>query len=139
MSDSYLDSDSGESVPDPWLHFTITPESVAAKALDLERDPPSQSEEGFAANWPSDPAAASSPNPASLLAEDFFRRRTRGDTASFSGGTAPHGAAADSLQGLVSCGIPGVSHGGTNPNPSHGRFLRLPEVGDNLFGFHLRY
>jgi serine/threonine protein kinase/tetratricopeptide (TPR) repeat protein len=73
---------------------------------------------------------------ASLLAEDLFRRRERGDTASFSGGAAGVLPAGDSVGNLFSQRAFSASLGRTSGRE---RILRLPEVGDTLFGFHLRY
>jgi serine/threonine protein kinase/tetratricopeptide (TPR) repeat protein len=134
-----------EPIRDPWLHFTITAESVSAQ-LELQHklaeslDGHGTAEgEGWrsptvSGSWTSDPG--DDLDAASLVAEDLFRRRRRGDTASFSVGSAPRRPAGDSIGALVSCkSFPG-SVAGTSGRE---RILRLPEVGDTLFGFHLRY
>jgi serine/threonine protein kinase/Tfp pilus assembly protein PilF len=121
MSDDFDDFEvptSGiDTGQDPWLHFAITPESVPANAEPDER--------------------GTDLDAASLLAEDLFRRRRCGDTASFSGGPASLASLGGSITGLVSCPSPNHSLGAARSGRE--RILRLPDVGDTLFGFHLRY
>src|SRR5262249_28421944 len=93
--------------------------------------------ESLAVHWPSDAGVRSVPDAASLLAADLFRRRLRGDTASFSGNDAHFPLASGSRSDLGS----GEATADAPAGASLGRcrFLRLPEIGDSLFGFQLRY
>jgi serine/threonine protein kinase/Tfp pilus assembly protein PilF len=150
MSDRFDDpevSTSGiDTALDPWLHFTITADSAAA------RDEP---EEPLAAFRPSEGARNPGPRPpdtisagwgsergtdldaASLLVEDLFRKRRRGDTASLSRGTPSLTSPSQPTTGLISC--PSLTRSLDAATSGRPRVLRLPEVGDTLFGFHLRY
>jgi serine/threonine protein kinase/tetratricopeptide (TPR) repeat protein len=86
-------------------------------------------------DWPSDPAGEA--DAASLLFEDFCRRRDRGDEPSLSEYEERFPQHRDSLADLMrrqdfvrSLGVISGSGGGGA--------LRLPEVGEELFGFRLR-
>jgi serine/threonine protein kinase/tetratricopeptide (TPR) repeat protein len=147
MSDDFEDESGSRagSAPgcDPWLNFTIGSESDLAleEPEDLPATPAAAegtAPDGFrtvARSWESD--RASRLDPASLLAEDLFRRRRRGDTASFSQAAPSLGAATRSIASLLSCASRRGSIDGLDSVRE--RIPRLPEVGDTLFGFHLRY
>jgi eukaryotic-like serine/threonine-protein kinase len=107
--------------------------------LDEQRDgwerghPPDP--EAMLARWPVDPD--SDPEAASLLVEDFLQRRRRGEGPTIEDYGRRFPAHADSMIGIVSrritygpldetCALPGPA-------------LRLPDVGDELFGFRLRH
>jgi serine/threonine protein kinase/tetratricopeptide (TPR) repeat protein len=157
MSDDFGDLDvptSGVGIdtgPDPWLHFTITAEAEDEPEPEAARDEPDQRQAGPVAGG-SAPAAVSSPSDAisagwgnesgvdldaaSMLAAELFRKRRRGDTASFSEDMAPLRSLGASIAGLMSC--PPTYSLGAAPSGRE-RILRLPDVGDTLFGFHLRY
>ena len=127
MSDDFDDEDGPslgmEPVRDPWLHFTITsegladddepqdvrPESYAAGGIQETEARRSQTGSG---SWASD--SEGNPDAASLLAEDLFRRRRRGDTDSFSGGLGPVRPAGDSMGTQFSCKLFPGSLGGTS-------------------------
>jgi serine/threonine protein kinase/Tfp pilus assembly protein PilF len=86
------------------------------------------------ARWPTDPAA--DPDVASILFEDFLRRRAHGEEASVEDYQRRYPEHKDSLESLVrrkdllrSLGESAGSVGG----------LRLPDVGETLFGFRLRH
>ena len=151
MTDDFHDDDglgSGSvSVHDPWLHFAITsqgelatsePEDVLGEphaSWGSESDEPLRSR-AIPANWAT--GAGTDLNAASRLAADLFRRRRIGETTSLSEsalGTFATGN--ESLAGLLSCRDSGGSPGSAPSGRE--RILRLPEVGDTLFGFHLRY
>src|SRR3954471_19995660 len=92
----FVSQDQGDA--DPWLHFTFASEGggdapdpiVGTRDIDphshrgCAKGSPS-SAESLAVLCPSEPQADWSPDAASLLAADLFRRRRRDDTASFSG------------------------------------------------------
>ena len=115
MSDDFDDEDGPsvcrEPVRDPWLHFTITSEGVPAATSQRtcwpdrmsageSRSPSAARSRTVSGSWTSDCEA--NPDAASLLVEDLFRRRQRGDTASFSGGcTRPPGRRFDGYSLLV--------------------------------------
>jgi hypothetical protein len=128
---------------DPWLHFTITAEDRSDEedledASPLPRPPwlPTPSDAARAssvsASWSNDPGETH--DPASVLVTHALRL---GDTISVLGGATPPGAVANSIACLVS----GKQFGGPTDAAASGadRTVRLPEVGDTLFGFHLRY
>jgi eukaryotic-like serine/threonine-protein kinase len=132
MSDLFEDEEASASRPDrdPWMHFTITADSVAARTRDALDDPPAGTDTRTV-------QAGTEPDAASLLAGALFRRRRRGDTASFGGDESGPCSLGTSLVNSVLAGVPGRSsaaEGGDRDNP-----LRLPEIGDTLFGFRLRY
>lgn len=83
--------------------------------------------------WPTD--ATSDPDTASVLLEDYLQRRGRGDDASveeyerrFPGQQRPFQRA---------LGEQTASYSGSAPSDRSGFLLRLPDVGDTVFGFRL--
>jgi serine/threonine protein kinase/tetratricopeptide (TPR) repeat protein len=123
------------SVADPWLNFAIAQEDQHAPgAADDEEAAPHVS-------WGDDPGTAPAPDPdleaASRLVEDLFRRRRRGDSASSVAGLAPLGMRDLTFAGRLGRQPPTCSLG--IESTGRRRILRLPEVGDTLFGFRLRY
>jgi serine/threonine protein kinase/Tfp pilus assembly protein PilF len=135
-----------DGIEDPWLHFTITSESEAAHEQPGERQTTFPVIESAAAAGPMPSETISSGwgsdrrtdlDAASLLAEDLFRRRRRGDTASLSVSTAPLSGPSNLIGGSVSSPLPTCTL--VSGASGRERILRLPEVGDTLFGFHLRY
>jgi serine/threonine protein kinase/tetratricopeptide (TPR) repeat protein len=137
---------------DPWLHFTFASEEGGNAPDSIVGDPATgphshrgcaggspSSPESLAVLWPSEPGADRSPDAASRLAADLFRRRRRGDTASFSADEAPCATADGSCEGPGSGRSPSPSGSFRAASLGGDRFFRLPEVGDSRFGFRLRY
>jgi serine/threonine protein kinase/Tfp pilus assembly protein PilF len=85
--------------------------------------------------WPTNPAT--DPDAASLLAEDFFQRRRRGDRPSLNEYEDRFPAQSRSLASLVSRhdALRAIDDTG----PVQGAALRLPDVGDAVFGFRLEH
>jgi serine/threonine protein kinase/Tfp pilus assembly protein PilF len=150
MSDGFDDLEvptSGiDTGQDPWLHFTITAGSAAARdALEEPQDASQPGEstmsagpgpsETISAGWAS--ASGTNLDAASLLVADLLRKRRRGDTASLSEGSPSLTSPGPSTTGLIPC--PSLARSLDAAVNGHSRILRLPEVGDTLFGFHLRY
>jgi serine/threonine protein kinase/tetratricopeptide (TPR) repeat protein len=95
--------------------------------------PPSPEE--LLSRWPSDPQ--NDPDVASMLVEDFFQKRQRGEEPSLEDFGRRFPDHSKSLTGLLSCRDAFRSLGETWEVPT--RSLRLPDVGDDLFGFRLRH
>jgi serine/threonine protein kinase/Flp pilus assembly protein TadD len=85
--------------------------------------------------WPTDPAA--DPDAASLLAEDFFQRRRRGEDPSLDEYEDRFPAQSRSLASLVTRHDALRSLDDTAP--AQVPALRLPDVGDAVFGFRLEH
>jgi serine/threonine protein kinase/tetratricopeptide (TPR) repeat protein len=90
------------------------------------------SPEDVLARWPTDPAA--DPDVASVLFEDFLRRRRQGDEASVENYSLRFPEHRDSLASLVRQQDFLRSLGGSSGSAGK---LRLPAVGESLFGFRL--
>ena len=84
--------------------------------------------------WPTDPRK--DPDVASLLFEDFCRRQRQGEPASVSDYEQRFPEHKDSLAGLLREHAVLRSLGGASGS---GVKLRLPDVGEDLFGFRLRH
>ena len=91
--------------------------------------------EDLPARWPGDPK--DDPDAASVLVEDFFQRRRRGEDARIEDYGRLFPEHADSLTGVLSRREAFRSLGETHAIA--GRTIHLPEVGDDLFGFRLRH
>ncbi|MEJ7637063.1 MAG: hypothetical protein WKF75_03495 [Singulisphaera sp.] len=92
--------------------------------------------------WPTDPAA--DPDAASLLAEDYFQRRRRGEDPSLNDYKDHFPDQSRSLASLVSrqtLSRPGHhrGHRRRHVRDEPGATLRLPDVGDEVFGFRLKH
>ena len=85
--------------------------------------------------WPTDPAT--DPDAASLLVEDYFQRRRRGDDASLNEYEDRFPDQSRSLASLVSRHNAFRNLDATGS--SQGATLRLPDVGDEVFGFRLKH
>jgi eukaryotic-like serine/threonine-protein kinase len=90
--------------------------------------------EGLLGRWPVDPVT--DPDAASVLAEDFFQRRHRGEMPSVQEYEERFPEHARSFTGLIAQRNLLCSIGGTSS--SEGASLRLPDIGDEVFGFRLR-
>ncbi len=90
--------------------------------------------EGFLGRWPTDPAR--DPDAASLLLEDYLQRRRRGEDESLSHYQERFPEQGRALEGLLAQETVYRSTG--RESEGTGFPLRLPEVGDTVFGFHLR-
>jgi serine/threonine protein kinase len=90
--------------------------------------------EGFLGRWPTDPSR--DPDAASLLLEDYLQRRRRGEPESLSDYQERFPEHGRALDGLLAKETVYRSMGRESEGP--GFPLRLPEVGDTVFGFHLR-
>ena len=83
--------------------------------------------------WPGDPAA--DPDVASVLFEDYLQRQRKDGSASFESYSQRFPEHADSLAGLIR--QHDLMHSlGADASAEQG--MRLPELGEELFGFHLR-
>jgi serine/threonine protein kinase/Tfp pilus assembly protein PilF len=87
--------------------------------------------------WPTDPAA--DPDAASLLAADYFQRRRRGEGPSLNEYEDRFPAQSRSLASLVSLHDALRSLNDTAPDQDQVPTLRLPDVGDAVFGFRLEH
>ncbi len=92
-----------------------------------------QAPDELLARWPIDPKG--DPDAASVLVEDFLQRRLRGEDPSVEEYSARYPEHEKSLAGLLSIGNAVRSVGGASSE--RGMLLRLPDVGDALFGFRL--
>jgi serine/threonine protein kinase/Tfp pilus assembly protein PilF len=90
--------------------------------------------EGFLGRWPTDPAR--DPDAASLLLEDYLQRQRRGDAESLSDYQERFPEQGRALEGLLAQETVYRSMG--RESEGAGFPLRLPEVGDTVFGFALR-
>ena len=91
--------------------------------------------EDFLARWPTDPD--SDADIATLITQDLFARRSKGEPASKDDYSARFPKHRDSLAALVARHDLFRSFGceeSDGPTP-----LRFPDVGEELFGFRLRY
>jgi hypothetical protein len=91
--------------------------------------------EQFLRRWPTDPGT--DPDAASLLVADYFQRRRRGENPSLNDYEHRFPDQSRSLNSLVS-----RHHALRNlddTGPSRGESLRLPDVGDEVFGFRLEH
>src|SRR5579871_4218519 len=84
--------------------------------------------------WPTDPRA--DPDVASLLLEDYLQRSSRGEPLTAEHYTQRFPEHKDSLDRLVRANE-FLRSLGTCPSTDQG--LRLPELNEELFGFHLRH
>ena len=85
--------------------------------------------------WPTDPAT--DPDAASLLVEDYFQRRKRGEDPGLGDYEDRFPEQSRSLVSLVSRHNAFRNLDATGSN--HGATLRLPDVGDEVFGFRLKH
>src|SRR5262249_14558841 len=122
------------ALPDPWLNFTFASDD----------DPGRGGAPGeaalFHASWPDEGSEcdlAHDLDAAGRLGGDLFQLRQRGDSASQVAGDAPGAARDRSITSSLPGPTPTCSL--SNEASNRQRFLRLPEVGDTLFGFRLRY
>ncbi len=91
--------------------------------------------ESLLARWPTDPST--DPDAASLLIEDLLQRRRRGEASHLEDYEGRFPEHARSLASLASYRAMTRSVGGAGGSSTG--LLRLPEVGDELFGFLLRH
>jgi serine/threonine protein kinase/Tfp pilus assembly protein PilF len=89
--------------------------------------------EDFLGRWPTDPGT--DPDAASLLLEDYLQRRRRGEDGSLSDYQERFPGQGGALQGLLAQETVYRSMG--RESEGQGLPLRLPEVGDEVFGFRL--
>jgi serine/threonine protein kinase/tetratricopeptide (TPR) repeat protein len=106
---------------------------LAQQQASWEAGAPVRPEE-LLARWPTDPAA--DPDVVSLLFEDFLRRRARGEDPSVDDYGPRFPEHKSSLADLISNQVLLRSFG--RASGGSGATLRLPDVGDELFGFRLR-
>ena len=122
----------------------VSPGSNALQARGQKRDLPAeqQADEGAAASsqpdhyleqWPADPKA--DPDAASALIAEFFQRQNRGKRPDASGHQERFPEHGQALAEMVRSQVLVNSLRGTELGPDS--FPRLPEVGDELFGFRL--
>jgi serine/threonine protein kinase/Tfp pilus assembly protein PilF len=90
--------------------------------------------EEFLRRWPTDPHG--DPDVASLLLEDYLQRRRRGEEGSLSAYQERYPSQGRALQGLLAQETVYRSMGRASEDSAVP--LRLPEVGDEVFGFRLR-
>ncbi len=90
--------------------------------------------ESFLGRWPTDPSG--DPDSASLLLEDYLQRRRRDQDASLSDYHRLFPDQSRAFEGLVGQETAWQSMG--RQGESSGFPLRLPDVGDEVFGFRLR-
>src|SRR5262249_12675748 len=90
--------------------------------------------EEFLGRWPTDPEG--DPDAASLLLEDYLQRRRRGEEGRLSDYQARFPAQGRAFEGLLARETVFRSVGAKSDDSEIP--LRLPEVGDAVFGFRLR-
>jgi serine/threonine protein kinase/Flp pilus assembly protein TadD len=107
---------------------------LLAELSDARSEGPAATAEEVLARWPSDPSADA--DVASVLFADFCRRRSRGEQPSLHEYQERFPHHQDSLDSLLRSQALLHSLGGVSGSSCH--TLKLPEVGDELFGFRLR-
>src|SRR5690349_2078002 len=132
--------DSGDSLDarrPPVMSFSLKRarkrELIAEQRAGWAEGRPASPEE-LLGRWPTDPSR--DPDAASLLLEDYLQRQRRGEDGSLSEYQDRFPDQGRALEGLLAKETVYRSMG--RESRSEGLPLRLPEVGDEVFGFRLR-